>query len=62
MLSINEKVERYNNLLSGDSDKELLEINMKESGHVLEEDFKADSEHELYKGYPYIMENKNYMK
>lgn len=60
MLSINEKVERYNNLLSGDSDKEsLLEINMKESfGHVLEEDFKADSEHELYKGYPYIMENK----
>ncbi|HHX55139.1 MAG TPA: GTP pyrophosphokinase family protein [Clostridiales bacterium] len=60
MLSINEKIERYNNSLDRESDKEsLLEINMKESfGHVLEEDFNVDSEHEVYKDYPYIIENK----
>ena len=60
MLSINEKIERYNNSLDRVSDKEsLLEINMKESfGHVLEEDFNVDSEHEVYKDYPYIIENK----
>lgn len=60
MLSINEEVERYNNSLNKEPDKEsLLEINMKESfGHVLEEDYHDTSDNnDIYKNYPYIIEN-----